>query len=425
MTTSFSDSTIDELNQLVKHRQGAELIQAAFQEEAIDLGHHIFMSQGTSNAYLIVTKKHRVIINTGMGFEALTHKKVFDAVSDNPTSHIILTQAHVDHVGGVGQFKEDTTQVIAQARNPLCQLDDERIAPLRQSQSYTWFKDVIDKALMVAKDHPEVFIQDKPKVDVLFDDKVSYQIDERQIDVIAMHGGETLDSAIVWLPDDKICFSGNTFGPLFPHFPNFNTVRGDKYRFYHDYIKALDAIKALKPTVLITGHGMPIVGEKLIQAALTRLYEAVTYIHDTTLARMNKGDDVFSIMQTLTLPDHLNVGEGYGRVQWAIRTFWESYVGWFKLQSTTELLATPVSAVYSELIALAGVDALVARARLLFEGGELEQAMQLCNIAVNNGDSIAIELMIELHECLLVREGSNFWFKGWIEGELIRLRGLV
>jgi len=29
----------------------------------------------------------------------------------------------------------------------------------------------------------------------------------------------------------------NLFGPLFPHFPNFNTLRGDKYRFPVPYMK--------------------------------------------------------------------------------------------------------------------------------------------------------------------------------------------
>ncbi len=136
------------------------------------------MSTGTSNAYMVNTDEGRVIINTGMGFEALTHKRLFDEVSEERTAYIILTQGHVDHVGGVGQFREAGTHVIAQERNPQCQADDERIAPLRQSQSYIWFQHVIDEAIEVAKDHPEVFIQDAPSPDILFrDDKKFLRID--------------------------------------------------------------------------------------------------------------------------------------------------------------------------------------------------------------------------------------------------------
>ena len=45
-----------------------------------------------------------------------------------PLRYILLTQGHVDHVGGVAHFQEPGTQVIAQENNRSCQRDDERIA---------------------------------------------------------------------------------------------------------------------------------------------------------------------------------------------------------------------------------------------------------------------------------------------------------
>jgi hypothetical protein len=36
---------------------------------------------------------------------------------------------------------------------------------------------------------------------------------------------------VVWLPEHRVALVSNLFGPLFPHFPNLNTIRGDKYRF--------------------------------------------------------------------------------------------------------------------------------------------------------------------------------------------------
>ena len=46
-------------------------------------------------------REGRVVINTGMGFEAPVHKRNFDAVDRGPVRYIVLTQGHVDHVGGV------------------------------------------------------------------------------------------------------------------------------------------------------------------------------------------------------------------------------------------------------------------------------------------------------------------------------------
>ncbi len=432
-----------QVNQLLESRPGAESIRAASsfdQAEAIELYPGIYMSQGTSNSYMLVGDTHRIIINTGMGFEAITHKRLFDEVSTLPTSHIIATQGHVDHLGGVAQFKDTDTLLVAQALNPQCQQDDARIAPLRQSQSYVWFSDVIDQALEVAKDHPEVFVQDKPEADVLFEEsfEIDFQSTEslgkaekvEKIELIALHGGETLDSLAVYLPEQGIVFSGNTFGPLFPHFPNFNTIRGDKYRYVEDYLKALESIQALKPKVLITGHGMPIEGQALIDASLERLKNAVNFIHQQTLDRMNQGQPIHQIMQELKLPDELLVGEGYGRVQWAIRTFWESYIGWFKLSSTTELLATPISAIYSDLCELMDVNALIEKVKVMIGSQELEKALQLVSIYDDSQtEQIDSEAKTELQalkklllESLLEREKHNFWFKGWIENQLKQLK---
>ncbi len=64
----------------------------------------IHLSEGFSNAFLIVTSEGRIVVNTGMGMEAPIHKRNFDAISTAPTRYIILTQGHVDHVGGVPVF---------------------------------------------------------------------------------------------------------------------------------------------------------------------------------------------------------------------------------------------------------------------------------------------------------------------------------
>ena len=421
-----------DIDQLISSRPGAESIKAASsfaQTAAIQIYPNIYMSQGTSNSYMLVGSKQRVIINTGMGFEALTHKRLFDQVCTHPISHIIVTQGHVDHVGGVAQFKEPESLFIAQQLNPQCQKDDERIATLRQSQSYVWFNHVIDEALEVAKDHPEVFVQDRPEADILFKDKYHIELDNDteqplKLECIALEGGETLDSVAVYLPAHDLVFAGNAFGPLFPHFPNFNTIRGDKYRFVEDYLQALNTIQQLKPKVLITGHGLPIQGQDLIEAALERLKQAVIFIHENTLQRMNAGQPIHQIMQELQLPTELKVGQGYGRVEWAIRTFWESYIGWFKLSSTTELLATPASAINSDLVDLLDQPALVEKARGYLASGEIEKALHLVSIfddvVSEQADILAIKR--QLLEALLLREQNNFWFKGWIEEQIKGLK---
>ena len=40
---------------------------------------------------------------------------------------------------------------------------------------------------------------------------------------ISVPGGETIDSLVVWLPDDGVALVGNMFSALFGHFPNLVT----------------------------------------------------------------------------------------------------------------------------------------------------------------------------------------------------------
>ena len=75
-------------------------------------------------------------------------------------------------------------------------------------------------------------------------------------------------------------------------------------------------------------------------------------------------------MRDIRLPPELRVGEGYGKVSWAVRTLWETYVGWFKLQSTTELYPDSAPAALAELVDAAGIDATLDRAEAALARGD-------------------------------------------------------
>ena len=91
----------------------------------------IHLSEGFSNCFLLTTEEGRIIINTGMAMEAPIHKANFDAISSAPTKYILLTQGHVDHVGGVEFLREDGTEVVAHANNAEHQSYDARLAAFR------------------------------------------------------------------------------------------------------------------------------------------------------------------------------------------------------------------------------------------------------------------------------------------------------
>jgi alkyl sulfatase BDS1-like metallo-beta-lactamase superfamily hydrolase len=416
--------TIDEqVDELIDTRPGRELMQPVYDDPAHEVADGIYRSGGCTAAYLVLTDEGRVIVNTGMGFEAPHHKRVFDAVRTGPTRYIITTQAHVDHVGGVDLFKEEDTTYVAQQNNQLCQADDARIRPLRMRTAGIWFDTLGTDARRIAAENPGVSMrQSEPVPDITFDRLLELDADGLRLELHAAVG-ETIDSAIVWLPDRRIALISNLLGPLFPHFPNLNTLRGDRYRFVEPYLESVRTLRALRPAVLVTGRHDPIVGEELIDASLARLHDAVEYVHQRALEGFNAGVDVWTLMRDIALPPELRVGQGYGKVSWAVRTLWESYIGWFRLQSSTELYPDSTERALAELTEAAGTDAVLHRAEAALARGDAPLAITLGETAVAAAphSDRAHAVLAASHRFLLEHGGSiSFWENGWLRDQLKR-----
>ncbi len=409
-------------SQLVRSRRSGFDIESAHGSSAIAVAPGVWLSEGLSNSYLVVTAEGRVVINTGMGHEAPVHKELFDAVDDSPVRYVVVTQGHVDHVGGVDLFREPGTRLIAESANAACQADDARIAGFRIRRSWPFWSDAIAKANTYLRAWPATAatappVQSTPTPDVTFDDSYTFDVGGTRFELYATPGGETVDSAVVWLPQQRVAFVGNLFSALFGHIPNLVTVRGDRLRFALPFIESADRVLALGPEVLCTGHFEPIVGADLIRAEITRVRDAVAFVHDAVVSGMNAGQSVETLMAEIQLPDELDVGEGYGKVAWDVRAIWEGYAGWFHARSTTELYAVPVVDTYETVVHLAGADHLVTAAEAALTAQQPEQAIHLTEmvLAADPAHHGALRVYRGAHEQLLVRcQHENFWETKWL-----------
>jgi glyoxylase-like metal-dependent hydrolase (beta-lactamase superfamily II) len=416
----------DQVDRLIDTRPGKELLSFVHDEKAHRVNDFIYRSAGTSASYMLVTDAGRVIVNTGMSYEAPHHKALFAPICPGPTPYIITTQGHVDHVGGVSLFREPGTRYVAQANNPSCQADDARIMRFRAGTAMLWFGQLARIIGDFARRYPgQALPQETAVPDLLFESRLALRVGDLELELIAAPGGETVDSCVVWLPQHRIALLSNLFGPLFPHFPNFNTLRGDKYRFALPYLANARRVRELQPRLLITGRHLPIEGEQLIDACLARLHDAVAYVHDETVRRINAGQDVHTIMREVALPANLRVGQGYGKVAWAVRTIFEAYTGWFQRRATSELYAEAPESGLADLASLAGVKVVIDHARGRLAAGEPVRALALAEaaIAAEPDNHAAARLMVEVHEALLAQGGDvNFWESGWLHHQIARWR---
>ncbi len=144
-------------------------------------------------------------------------------------------------------------------------------------------------------------------------------------------------------------------------------------------------------------------------------------MHHETLAGMNEGKDVTTLMREVRLPASLRVGEGYGTVAWGVRTIWETYMGWFHLRSTTELYPLEAGAAFADLVDLVGPGAVVERARARLVSGEPVTAIHLVETVLRGQPTHegAIDVVIEAHQILLNSGGDvSFWENGWLRYQL-------
>jgi alkyl sulfatase BDS1-like metallo-beta-lactamase superfamily hydrolase len=192
-------------------------------------------------------------------------------------------------------------------------------------------------------------------------------------------------------------------------------------------------VRALRPDVLVTGRYEPIVGADLIDASLGRLAGAVDYVHQRALEGFNSGIDVWTLMGSISLPPELRVGQGYGTVPWAVRTLWESYVGWFKLASTTELYPDSSRAAITDLVRALGQAAALGRAEGALGRGDVTVAIQIAEaldaLSADGGPGSpdvaetagARSVLARAHTHLLERGGDvSFWENGWLRDQLAR-----
>jgi len=394
----------------------ASLVQAGDQQKEAELiTDFIFMAKDISNAYLVTTSAGDVMVNTGFMDNAERTKRLLAPKRTGSLRYIILTQAHPDHYGGVPTVRETGTQVIGERRFVNTWRYFRDLGPYIGRRSAKLWSGTVKRGANPPPP-PEVV------PDVAVDRRYEFELGGRRFEVISTPGGETLDSLTVWMPKERVAFTGNLFGPVFLAMPNLVTVRGDKPRLVQRYLPSLDTVRKLGAELLITGHGDPIRGADKIRASLDKMHAAVSYVNEAVIAGMNAGKDVYTLMREIKLPDELKIGEFHGKVSWAVRAIWEEYSGWFHYDSTTSLYGVPRSSVDADLVELAGgAGALAARARKKLDDGRPLEALHLLDIALGaertNPDALAVK-KDALQVLLRDSGGQNLSETMWLKSEI-------
>jgi glyoxylase-like metal-dependent hydrolase (beta-lactamase superfamily II) len=192
---------------------------------------------------------------------------------DEPITHVILTHAHFDHVGGASALIGPATRVIASAGFPA----------ERERQRH-W---VIPFGNFTGSNATPIA---EVKPDVLVGDITSLEVGGVEFRLIPAAGGETPDALMVYLPASELLFTGDV---MMPYIGAPFSAEGSP----EGLLEALRVIRELAPRQLIHGHA-PLTDNFSIEA-LAGLEPALAALHEFVLARIG---------ENLTLPGILDLG---------------------------------------------------------------------------------------------------------------------
>lgn len=402
----------------------AALVQSGDdQGSAIERAPGLWESRGIGNSYLITTSEGDVLVNAGTLADARKGRARFAEISTSPTRFIVLTQSHANQYGGLEVYKTPDNTVIAHRIYPQDRAYSEALSAHYQRGSRRIFGGITGRTedmVPTAEVSPDLLVGDEG---------YRFELGDRRFELIWTPGGETRSALIVWLPDTKIAIVGNLLGPLFGNYPNLNTLRGDKPRSAAEFIESIKTLRALQPHLVLTGHEA-IEGEDHIARELTRTIDAVQWVLDRTIAGMNEGTDLSTLMRDIQPPADLKLTEEYGKLAWNVRAIWHEYTGWFDpSRGTTELYGVPAKSIAPALAELAGgAGKMIDRAAAFVAESRPLEALHMLDIVLAATPNSAAALRVKreaLHLLDSLATSNNLWERRWIAAELRELEGLA
>jgi alkyl sulfatase BDS1-like metallo-beta-lactamase superfamily hydrolase len=193
--------------------------------------------------------------------------------------------------------------------------------------------------------------------------------------------GETDDATWTWVPERKILHPGDLFIWAVPNAGNPQKVQ----RYVSDWAAALREMAGLEPEVMLAGHGMPIFGRDRVERALTDTADLLDTIESQTIALMNTGASLDTVIHSVQIPEHLlelpYLKPVYDHPQFIVRNVWRRYGGWYDGEPDN-LLPAPRAEQAAEWVRLAGgVDTVLARVAELLDTDNARLACHLIEYA--------------------------------------------
>ncbi|MGH7313953.1 MAG: MBL fold metallo-hydrolase [Candidatus Rokuibacteriota bacterium] len=331
----------------------------------IEMAPRVYVAQGYDFADIAFVQTADGIVAIDGGTTEASARAALAAlrrVTSLPITHVILTHAHWDHIGGLAAFKGPGTQVIAQARFA----DELRIVNETGVRFRYFFDGEGPRRYTVVPDR-------------LVGDPETLRVGGTELVLYPVRGGETEDALLVHHPGSGVFFVGDAFMPYFgaPFLPE-----GSPEAFFD----TLALIRSLSPRQLVHGH--PPLTESFTVQTLPGLETALRELYQRTLRSIGEGRTLVEILHQNVLPASLREHPGavipylVMRDNFVKRVHHQRTGYWKPDGEGMEVLAPEEWAAALNLLAGERESAFVRSARTLLGQGDQALALKLADLGL-------------------------------------------
>ncbi|WP_417587949.1 MBL fold metallo-hydrolase [Pararhodobacter oceanensis] len=217
-------------------------------------GLYAFTAEGDPNSGVIIGDESVMVIEA-QATPRLARKVVecIRSVTDKPISHLVLTHYHAVRVLGASAYGA-----------PEIIMSDAARAMVVERGQEDWDSE-FGRFPRLFQGHEEIPSLTWPTT--TFSDKMTVYLGKRRVDIMHLGRAHTAGDAVVWVPDAEVMFTGDIV--------EYHSACycGDGH--FADWGDTLSAIADYNPVAIAPGRGDALVGEEMVEAALSNTYDFV------------------------------------------------------------------------------------------------------------------------------------------------------
>jgi glyoxylase-like metal-dependent hydrolase (beta-lactamase superfamily II) len=250
----------------------ADLVEKKVSFDKLSDHAYAYTAEGDPNTGIVIGDQSVLVVDTqATPVMAQDVIRRIREVTDKPIETVVLSHYHAVRVLGASAYKP--RQIIASQ-------DTYDLIVERGEQ---------DKASEIGR-FPRLFdaVESVPAgmtwPTITFTGKMTLWLGKLEVQLLQLGRGHTKGDTVVWLPKEKILFSGDLV--------EFDATpyAGDAY--FGDWPKTLDALAALQPAKLVPGRGAALQTPAQVQAGLAGTRGFIAELYDSVKAGAAKGQEL-------------------------------------------------------------------------------------------------------------------------------------